>query len=235
MLSFLQRCLSANTLVGQCHLLCAIQRCLRRLKLLLRTLNVFLRCDLQDVLTSCKLLLAFLQSCLLAAVQSRLSRIEILLSFLQSFLSADTFIRQSSLLSSVKLRLRGLKVLSQLSLLSRKLLSTGLQTKLILCVGVELATGVDGLLIGQSPVGVSRCVGVGDWNRFFQHGRDASALSHRAVDQAARGHALAGLCAGQLHELTVIRQNAAQLSSCGLCGRVDGALLGAELSSGGWA
>ena len=173
------------------------------MELLLCALQGLLSCDLDDVLASCELLLAFLQSSLLATIQSLLSRVKVLLRSLQGLLSTDALVGQSGLLGAVELSLRSLEVLSQLGLLSRKRLGAGLQTKLILRIGIELAASVDGLLIGQGPVGVGRCVGIGDWDRLLQHGSHASALSHGAVDQAPRGHALAGLCASQLHELAV--------------------------------
>ena len=146
------------------------------------------------VLTGGEHLLAFLQSFLVLAVKRALSALERLLSRQQGLLGFDRLVGKGGLLRTIKLRLRGLKVLgcqvltgsevlarhafTGLELTAgqilgrRKLLLTQLQAEFVLLAHVGQARLVDGTHVGQGSVGV--CLGVLLRNRrcAVNHGGD---------------------------------------------------------------
>ena len=238
----------------QFRLLSAVKRGLCSVKILLGSLQSFLganafvgrgglQCPVQRGLGGCKSLLSCgllfgenlllrQQFGLLSAVKRGLCSVKILLGRLKRCLRADALVSQGGLLRAVKLRLGCGKVLINLVLLRRKLLSPGLQTKFVLLACVECAAGINCGLVGQRPVAVGCSVSGSDRSGTLQHGRYACPLGHRAVYQAPLGHSLLGLGTGLLHERAVLCQDGLQLTGSRFLGRVHFAFLRRKLGGG---
>ena len=229
LLRYLQSLLGSDRLVGECNLLRALQLCLSTLEVLLQRLQVGLLTTIEGRLTGHEALLVLLQTRLLRAIQRRLCALKILLSGLQGLLGLNRLVRQRNLLSALKSALRGGEVLLCHLKVARELLATQtlgcleaavnpgllglesliprLQAKLVDLAGVELAAGVQGVLVVLRSLVESVGILLRDRRSAVDHRGHPCTRSHGAVDQATLRHVLGGQCAGALHQWAVFGQD----------------------------
>ena len=169
-----KRLRGSDLFVGQHDLRGAVLLRLRGLELLCGLSERDLLGTIKLVLSGRELLLAFLQRLLVDPIQLGLRALEVLLRDLQRLLGLNALVSQCGLLCAIQLRLSSLEGLRGLVLLRRERLAANafaglelplrgalarreglirlLQAKLVDLAGVELASLVDRLLVGQRAV-----------------------------------------------------------------------------------
>ena len=148
-----------------------------------------------------------------------MSSIKILLCLGQVLSGLNTLISKRSLLGAIQLSLSCLEILSNLCLASGKCLLITQQAKLVLFFHITQANHVLIVHVGEGTICISGRVCRGNRRGPIEHGRDACALSHRAVDQAPLGHVLFRLGAGLLHQGVVLLHQSVELARNCLCRR----------------